>query len=107
MGHGDLDLIRGAWISAAAGAWMAMVRFQRSVAEAAGRFIGIEPDPAVVLGDYFTEAHRCRFGRKRAPWWPGRSTWPTQSWSWDVFQARSLLGQAVRDPARRRGFLGA
>ncbi|MGP0065157.1 MAG: class I SAM-dependent methyltransferase [Isosphaeraceae bacterium] len=37
------------------------VPLQRSVAEAAGRFIGIEPDPAVVLGDYFTEAHRCRF----------------------------------------------
>jgi SAM-dependent methyltransferase len=37
------------------------IRLQRSVAEAAGRFIGIEPDLAVTLGDHFTDAHRCRF----------------------------------------------
>jgi SAM-dependent methyltransferase len=37
------------------------VLLQRSLAEAAGRFIGIEPDPAVILGDYFTETHRCSF----------------------------------------------
>jgi len=37
------------------------VLLQRSVAEAAGRFIGIEPDPAVTLGDHFTESHRCPF----------------------------------------------
>jgi SAM-dependent methyltransferase len=37
------------------------VPLQRSVAAAAGRFIGIEPDPAVTLGDHFTETHRCRF----------------------------------------------
>ena len=34
---------------------------QRKVAEAAGRFIGIEPDPSVALGDHFTETHRCQF----------------------------------------------
>jgi SAM-dependent methyltransferase len=32
---------------------------QQSLAEAAGRFIGIEPDPDVCLGDHFTESHRC------------------------------------------------
>jgi SAM-dependent methyltransferase len=37
------------------------VPLQRSLAEAAGRFLGIEPDPAVTLGDYFTETHRCSF----------------------------------------------
>ncbi|MGO9919379.1 MAG: class I SAM-dependent methyltransferase [Isosphaeraceae bacterium] len=37
------------------------VELQRSVAEAAGRFIGIEPDPAVALGDHFTETLRCCF----------------------------------------------
>jgi SAM-dependent methyltransferase len=37
------------------------VRLQRSIAEAAGQFVGIEPDIAVSLGDQFTEAHRCPF----------------------------------------------
>jgi SAM-dependent methyltransferase len=37
------------------------VPLQRSIARACGRFIGIEPDPAVSLGDYFTETHRCLF----------------------------------------------
>jgi SAM-dependent methyltransferase len=37
------------------------VLLQRSLAETAGRFLGIEPDPAVTLGDYFTETHRCPF----------------------------------------------
>jgi SAM-dependent methyltransferase len=37
------------------------VPLQRSVALAAGRFIGIEPDPTVTLGDHFTETHRCLF----------------------------------------------
>jgi SAM-dependent methyltransferase len=37
------------------------VPLQRSIAQAAGRFIGVEPDPAVSLGDYFTETHRCLF----------------------------------------------
>src|SRR5437879_2102048 len=37
------------------------VPLQRSIARASGRFIGIEPDPTVSLGDYFTEAHRCLF----------------------------------------------
>ena len=37
------------------------VPLQRSVALAAGRFIGIEPDTTIVLGDYFTESHRCSF----------------------------------------------
>lgn len=37
------------------------VELQRSVAKGAGRFIGIEPDPDVALGDHFTETHRCSF----------------------------------------------
>ncbi len=37
------------------------VSLQRSIAEAAGSYIGIEPDPAIPLGDYFTETHRCFF----------------------------------------------
>jgi hypothetical protein len=37
------------------------VELQRSVAEAAGRFIGVEPDPEVALGDHFTETHRRSF----------------------------------------------
>jgi hypothetical protein len=37
------------------------IPLQRSVAAEAGRFIGIEPDPAIALGEYFTEIHRCRF----------------------------------------------
>jgi SAM-dependent methyltransferase len=37
------------------------VPLQRSLAEAAGRFIGVEPDPEIVLGDYFAEALRCPF----------------------------------------------
>jgi SAM-dependent methyltransferase len=45
------------------------VPLQRSIARAAGRFIGIEPDPTVALGDYFTETHRCRF--EAAPLEPG------------------------------------
>ncbi|HKI20887.1 MAG TPA: class I SAM-dependent methyltransferase [Isosphaeraceae bacterium] len=45
------------------------VELQRSIAEAAGRFIGIEPDPAVVLGDHFTETLRCCF--EQAPLTPG------------------------------------
>ncbi len=35
------------------------IPLQRSVAEAAGRFIGVEPDPAVTLGGHFTTTHRC------------------------------------------------
>ena len=34
---------------------------QASIADVAGRFIGIEPDPEVALGDHFTETHRCLF----------------------------------------------
>jgi SAM-dependent methyltransferase len=45
------------------------VPLQRSIARAAGRFIGIEPDTAIELGDYFTETHRCLF--ERAPLGPG------------------------------------
>jgi SAM-dependent methyltransferase len=37
------------------------LRLQASIADAAGRFIGIEPDPEVALGDHFTETHRCLF----------------------------------------------
>jgi SAM-dependent methyltransferase len=35
------------------------IPLQRSLAAIAGRFIGIEPDFDVSLGDYFTESHRC------------------------------------------------
>jgi 2-polyprenyl-3-methyl-5-hydroxy-6-metoxy-1,4-benzoquinol methylase len=35
------------------------IPLQRSLAAIAGRFIGIEPDPAVSLGDHFTESHCC------------------------------------------------
>ncbi len=34
---------------------------EQSIAEKAGQFIGIEPDPSVGLGDHFTETHRCLF----------------------------------------------
>lgn len=37
------------------------VPLQRSIGGASGRFIGVEPDSSVPLGDYFTETHRCRF----------------------------------------------
>ena len=37
------------------------VRLQRSIADVAGCFIGVEPDPEILLGDYFTETHRCFF----------------------------------------------
>jgi len=37
------------------------VPLQRSIAEVAGSYIGIEPDPRIPLGDYFTETHRCFF----------------------------------------------
>jgi SAM-dependent methyltransferase len=37
------------------------IPLQCSIAEASGRFIGIEPDPDISLGEYFTESHRCLF----------------------------------------------
>lgn len=37
------------------------VPLQQSVAEASGRFVGVEPDPEIPLGGHFTEAHRCLF----------------------------------------------
>jgi SAM-dependent methyltransferase len=37
------------------------LKLQASIADAAGCFIGIEPDPEVALGDHFTETHRCLF----------------------------------------------
>lgn len=43
------------------------VPLQRSIAEAAGRYIGIEPDPEIPLGDYFTETHRCSFEQAPLP----------------------------------------
>ncbi len=45
------------------------VPLQRSVAEASGRFIGVEPDPEIPLGGHFTETHRCLF--EDAPLAPG------------------------------------
>ena len=40
---------------------------RRTIAEAAGRFIGVEPDPAVPLGDYFSDTHRCPFEEAPIP----------------------------------------
>jgi SAM-dependent methyltransferase len=37
------------------------VALQRSLAEAATRYIGIEPDPEIELSDVFTTTHRCLF----------------------------------------------
>jgi SAM-dependent methyltransferase len=37
------------------------IPLQESMARAAGRYIGIEPDAAIPIGDYFTETHRCFF----------------------------------------------
>jgi len=34
-------------------------RLQKSLAARSGRYIGIEPDPAVPVGEYFHEVHRC------------------------------------------------
>jgi 2-polyprenyl-3-methyl-5-hydroxy-6-metoxy-1,4-benzoquinol methylase len=45
------------------------IPLQRSLANVAGRYIGIEPDPAIDLGTYFTETHRCHF--EHAPLVPG------------------------------------
>jgi SAM-dependent methyltransferase len=45
------------------------VPLQKSLASVAGRYIGIEPDPEIPLGDYFTETYRCRF--EEAPLPPG------------------------------------
>jgi len=45
------------------------VPLQRSVAEASGRFVGVEPDPEIPLGDHFTETHRSLF--EDAPVAPG------------------------------------
>src|SRR5215467_5012981 len=41
------------------------VPLQRSIAEQAGCYVGVEPDPEILLGDYFTETHRCCF--EKAP----------------------------------------
>jgi SAM-dependent methyltransferase len=45
------------------------VPLQKSVAEVAGTFVGVEPDTAVRPGDYFDHVHRCRF--EDAPIPPG------------------------------------
>jgi SAM-dependent methyltransferase len=37
------------------------VPLQRSIAQVAGTFLGIEPDEAIVPGSYFHHVHRCRF----------------------------------------------
>jgi SAM-dependent methyltransferase len=37
------------------------VPLQQSLARAAGRYIGIEPDPNITPGDYFSETHCCFF----------------------------------------------
>ena len=45
------------------------VPLQQSLARAAGRYIGIEPDPEIIPGDYFSETHCCFF--EDAPLAPG------------------------------------
>jgi len=42
---------------------------QRSLRVAAGRYVGVEPDPAVAVGPHFTEVHRCPL--EEAPLAPG------------------------------------
>jgi SAM-dependent methyltransferase len=42
---------------------------QKQIASAAGKYIGIEPDPEIQLAPYFTESHRCLF--EDAPIAPG------------------------------------
>jgi SAM-dependent methyltransferase len=43
------------------------IPMQRSIAEAASRFVGIEPDREVDLGDYFHETYRCTFEETPLP----------------------------------------
>jgi len=45
------------------------IALQRTIAQAAGHLIGIEPDSEVILGDHFSETHRCFF--EDAPIPPG------------------------------------
>jgi SAM-dependent methyltransferase len=40
---------------------------QATIAARAGRFIGVEPDPAIALGTYFTEVHHCLFEQAPIP----------------------------------------
>jgi SAM-dependent methyltransferase len=43
------------------------VPLQRSLAAAAARYIGVEPDPGITPGDYFDEVHRCPFEAAELP----------------------------------------
>ena len=43
------------------------IALQRSIAEAAGRFVGIEPDREVILAGHFSETHRCFLEDARIP----------------------------------------
>lgn len=43
------------------------VPLQRSLARAAGRYLGIEPDPSVVPGAHIQEVHRCLFEQSSLP----------------------------------------
>jgi hypothetical protein len=61
---------------------------QRSIAQAAGAYLGIEPDESVMLGPYVTESHRCFFEDA-----------PVQDGSIDVAFAVIVL-EHLADPAR-------
>ncbi len=43
------------------------VALQEAMAHSADQYIGVEPDPDVAPGGYFTEVHRCRFEEAPAP----------------------------------------
>ena len=66
------------------------VPLQRSLAEAAGRFIGVEPDPEIVLGDHFTETHRCPFEEVPLPSGSIHLAFP--SWCWNTWNHRRGSG---------------
>jgi SAM-dependent methyltransferase len=45
------------------------VRLQQSLADAAGHYVGVEPDPEIAVGPHVAEVHRCTF--EEAPLEPG------------------------------------
>lgn len=36
-------------------------KFQKSIASKAAHYVGVEPDPQIAIGEWFTQAHRCLF----------------------------------------------
>jgi SAM-dependent methyltransferase len=64
------------------------IPLQRSIGEVAGSFIGIEPDPQVAVGDYFTTVYSCSFEEA-----------PLESGSITVAYSIMVL-EHLREPAR-------